>query len=220
MRVYPGPEPAQAKKARIGVGIRPRFQLRSVRPMFVVYVEGPRDRDLLRGWAQRVDPSLMRALGDGSVILGGRQPRRAAAHFRALAREREDLRGLCILDRDGGPEEPVPPADPGLEFHVWSRRHIESYLLVPEAMRRSLRLRPHDRRLERACRELLPEPDDEPAWRSLDAKRLLAPEGPLSRAVGRPLRAGRIARAMRVDEIHPEVRGLLAHARAVFRSGA
>jgi transposase InsO family protein len=188
--------------------------------MFVVYVEGPRDRDLLRGWAQRVDPPMMRALADGAVILGGRQPRRAAAHFRALAENRKDPRGLCVLDRDDAFHESVQSEDPGLEFHVWKRRHIESYLLVPEAIRRSLRLRPDDRRLLRACRDLLPDPDDEAAWLHLDAKRLLAPKGPLSRAVGLPLRAGRIARSMLRDEIHPEVRGLLAKARAVFQTAS
>jgi hypothetical protein len=118
-----------------------------------------------------------------------------------------------VLDRDGGREE-LPPTHPGLEFHVWSRRHIESYLLVPEAIRRSLRLPANDHRVARACRLILPDPGDENAFQELDAKRLLAPEGELARAVGRPLRAGRIARAMRAEEIHPEVRELLERARA------
>ncbi len=185
--------------------------------MLVVYVEGPRDRDVLRGWAQRVDPGLGRLMGAGTVILGGRQPERAAAHFRELRVASAGARGLCVLDREGH-RAPVPEPAPVLEFHVWSRRHIESYLLVPEAIRRSVRLPRADRRLERACRDLLPDPDDLGAWRALDAKRLLDPAGELSRAVGRPLRAGRIARAMREDEIHQEVRGLLARARAAFRA--
>jgi hypothetical protein len=186
--------------------------------MLVVYVEGPRDRDVLRGWAQRVDPGLGRIMGTGTVILGGRQPNRATAHFEDLRGSSSGARGLCVLDRDGDRERAPEPA-PGLEFHVWSRRHIESYLLVPEAIRRSLRLPRADRRLERACRKLLPDPEDLGGWRALDAKRLLDPAGALSRAVGRPLRAGRIARAMHEDEIHQEVRGLLSRARAAFHAG-
>jgi len=187
--------------------------------MFVLYVEGPRDRDVLQAWARRVHPPLGSALARRSVILGGRQPERAAAHFGALRREEARARGLCVLDRDGG-RGALPDSEPGLEFHVWGRRHIESYLLVPDAIRRSLRLPPDDRRVARACLRFLPEPADESAFLALDAKRLLAPEGELARAVGRPLQPGRIARAMREDEIHPEVRGLLERARAAVSSRA
>ena len=183
--------------------------------MFVVYVEGPRDRDVLRGWAQRLDPYLGEALDSGAVILGGRRPDRAVAHLRELRREAGGARGLCVLDRDGG-RDGVPEPGPGLEFHVWSRRHIESYLLVPEAIRRSLQLPEDDHRVERACRDLLPAPGDLGSWQSLDAKRLLSPEGELSRAIGRPIRPGRVARWMRRDEIHEEVRGLLRRAGHVF----
>lgn len=185
--------------------------------MFVLYVEGPRDRDVLRAWAQRLHPPLGRALAADSVILGGRQPERAVAHFRDLRHNEPQARGLCVLDRDGGAEDLGLPEDvPGLEFHVWARRHIESYLLVPEAIRRSLRRPAQDRRVARACRRLLPAPGDENAFQELDAKRLIAPEGELSRAVGAPLRPGRIARAMREDDLHPDVRALLRQAMAAF----
>jgi hypothetical protein len=186
--------------------------------MFVFYIEGPRDKDVLRAWARRLNRSLGRALSECSIILGGRQPQRAAAHFRDVRRVHDGARALCVLDRDGGREDP-PQGDPALEFHVWERRHIESYLLVPDAIRRSLRLPHDDRRLLRACRDLLPEADDKEGWGRLDAKRLLAPEGELTRVVGRPIQPGRIARAMREDEIHEEVRALLAHAQAGFQGG-
>ncbi len=186
--------------------------------MFVLYIEGPRDKDVLRAWAQRVSRSLGRALSERSIILGGRQPERAAAHFRGVRRVHDGARALCVLDGDGGRADP-PQGDPALEFHVWERRHIESYLLVPDAIRRSLRLPQDDHRLMRACRDLLPEAEDKEGWCRLDAKRLLAPDGELARAVGRPIQPGRVARAMREDEIHLEVRGLLARAQAVFQAG-
>jgi len=189
--------------------------------MFVLYVEGARDRDLLRAWAQRVHPPLARAVAADAVILGGRQPERAALHFREVRDAAPGARGLCVLDRDGGVADlELPEAQPGLEFHVWPRRHIESYLLVPEAIRRSLRLPAHDSRVDRACRRLLPPPGDEPAFRALDAKRLIAPEGELTRTLGFPLRPGRIARAMREDDLHPDVHALLGLARSALLGAA
>ena len=64
-------------------------------------------------------------------------------------------------------------------------------------------------RLERFLREDLPSAADEAAWRRLDAKRLLERDGPLARALGRPIAAGSIAQTIRMDELHEDVRGLL-----------
>jgi hypothetical protein len=172
---------------------------------FIVYVEGPRDRDVLAAWARRLSPGLARALPASCVILGGRQPARAAGH---LARHREvlgALRGLCVLDGDL-PSVPAPAACDGLEYFTWKRRHIESYLLVPAAIERAAGSR--DARLRRLLELELPGPGDEHALLSFDAKRFLGPKGPLARFLGRALVAGGIARVMRVEEIHEEVRAL------------
>jgi hypothetical protein len=172
---------------------------------FVVYVEGPRDRDVLDAWARRLSPRLARGLAASCVILGGRQPARAAGH---LARHREVLgavRGLCVLDGDV-PSAPLPAACEGLEYFTWTRRHIESYLLVPAAIERAAGSR--DTRLRRLLEAELPEPGDERALLSFDAKRFLGPKGPLARFLGRALAAGGIARAMRAEEIHGEVHAL------------
>ncbi len=180
---------------------------------FVLYVEGPRDRDLLRTWAQRVSPILARAIAECTVILGGRQPARAVAHFRELRARGEAERGLCVLDRDGESGAlRLADEEPGLDFFTWRRRHIESYLLVPEAIRRSART-PADLRVVRSLRELLPPADDEAALADLDAKRLLARHGPLDQLLG-SLPPSRIARAMRAEELHPDVRDLLDRVRA------
>jgi hypothetical protein len=184
---------------------------------FVLYVEGPRDREILGRWAQRLSPVLATKVEECAVILGGRRPERAVAHFRDLRRQgegRRRLRALCVLDRDRGLVGPEPePAEPGLEFYTWPRRHIESYLLVPAAIRRGLRLAAGDARIERLLRDVLPSEADEGAWVDLDAKRLLASRGPLARGLGRPLVPGRIAWAMRASELHDDVLALFERLR-------
>ena len=173
---------------------------------FFVYVEGPRDRDVIEAWARRAVPALGRVLAPAWLILGGRQPARAVQH---LAREREALgaaRGLCVLDGDVAPA-PAPEAADGLAFFTWRRRHIESYLLVPDAIERAARVR--DTRLRRLLDEELPDPGDERAFASFDAKGFLGRKGPIARLLGRPLAPGGIARGMRFEELHAEVHALL-----------
>jgi hypothetical protein len=176
-------------------------------PDFALYVEGPRDRGVLEAWANRLSRPLGRRIAAATVILGGRQPARAAAHFRALHERQGTPRGLCILDRDDDREGAQFELDsaPGLEVYVWPRRHIESYLLVRPAIRRSLRLPAEDERLERFFRTSLPRARDEEALSTLDAKALFAPRGPLSELLGRPVRPIQVARAMYRHELHRDV---------------
>lgn len=184
---------------------------------FIVYVEGPSDREILRSWARCVSPALGRALDRAARILGGRQPERAAEHFRELGATADGARGLCVLDRDGEADPTVSSsAEDGLEFFTWSRRHIESYLLVPDAVRRGLRLPRHDQRVVRFFQQHVSQAADESAFRRLDAKRLLAREGALARSLGRPIAPGRVARAMHASEFHPDVCRLLERLRAGF----
>ena len=71
-------------------------------------------------------------------------------HFRSVGGATEGARALCVLDRDDGAGwEPSGAGESGLEFFTWSRRHIESYLLVPGAIRRALRLPDDDERVNR-----------------------------------------------------------------------
>lgn len=187
------------------------------KPGFLLYVEGPRDQGLLEAWASAVSRPLARALPPITVILGGCQPARAAEHFRA-ARERDGAaRALCVLDRDGREASPPhAPETPGLEFFTWGRRHIESYLLVPDAIRRSLRLPADDARIDRFFRRALPAVDDEGALRSLAAKPLFAAHGKLEQLVGRPVSPAHVARAMRAGELHADVHVLLGRLRAAL----
>jgi hypothetical protein len=174
---------------------------------FVVYVEGPRDRDVLRAWARRLSPRLAKLLAPACVILGGRQPARALADLRRRREQRASARGLCVLDRDDVAVHDAFEEEVGLDLFVWGRRHIESYLLVPDAIERALRSR--EGRVGPLFREAEVPLGDEQKLASFDAKAFLSAHGPLSQVEGR-VPPGRIARAMRPEELHPDVRSLLA----------
>jgi hypothetical protein len=177
---------------------------------FVLYVEGPSDCHILRTWAALVSRPLARRLAASAVILGGRRPARASQHFRELQLERDGggLRGVCVLDRDGHASDVDGEAPEGLSFFTWPRRHIESYLLVPTALRRCMRMSPGDARLADLLGDL-PSSGSEEALRSLDAKRLLRAKGALARELGSSLSPARIARCMRRGDLHPDVLELL-----------
>lgn len=175
---------------------------------FVLYVEGPSDCEILRSWAKLLSPALSRAVTRSAVILGGRRPARAIEHFSGISSERSTLRGLCVLDRDGHDVEHGGDAPEGLEFFTWPRRHIESYLLVPTAVRRCMRLDPGDPRLTELLFDF-PADSAEAKLRDLDAKRLLASKSTAARELGASLSPVRIARYMSRGDLHPDVLQLL-----------
>jgi len=215
----------------------------------VLYVEGARDREILESWARRFDPELARCVERNAVILGGRQPARAAADFRKRGGVEAGLSGLIVLDRDDHapdadpiasatpdsalPEPPSPSSDgrspdapvatePGLEVFVWSLRHIESYLLVPAAIRRAARLQAEELHIERLIAAAIAAAPPTRGVGTPHAKRLLGPGGSLSEALGAELRAGDIARVMRLDELHADVGSLfdrIAALAGVARAG-
>lgn len=172
---------------------------------FVLYVEGARDREILACWARRIDHDLARAVERHAVILGGRRPARALSDFRKRGGAKAGLTGLVVLDRDDHSaqthevDQHAMSDESGLEVFVWGRRHIESYLLVPAALRRLVGLDSDDRRIERFVEA------EEHGPEVLHAKRILGTGGSLAEVIGMELRAGEIARAMRRDEFHPDI---------------
>lgn len=174
---------------------------------FVLYLEGAGDRGILDGWCRRLLPALAGRLARATVILGGKQPRRAVEHFRALGGSADGRRALCVLDRDAdeADDAAASAAEPGLEFYTWRRRHIESYLLVPSAIERTLQRRDVDPGVARVLRDHVPQGANEDVYRELNAKRLLAPGGPVARSLGRPLSLAKVARATRSEELHADV---------------
>lgn len=213
---------------------------------FALYVEGPRDRDVLRLFAEKLSPELARVMDPCMRILGGRQPDRAAKLFgsmveRAAANDAGTPRGICVLDRDdplrfnigsgGGSEfdahggsnggvENAGSKPPTLEFVVWKRRQIESYLMVPRAIRRCIVKHRDDPRIDRMLESWLPDPSNEDAFRKLDAKQVLGHRGPIANFLGRPLRAREIVRSMTPLDIHADVKDVLARVRDHIASPA
>ncbi len=146
------------------------------------------------------------------MILGGRRPARAVADFEKRGGVSAGYSGIVVLDRDdhahpAGDGDGL--ADAGLEVFVWSLRHIESYLLVPAAIRRMLGMAADDRTVERFIETGRRDVVEASPNGSLHAKRILGAGGLLSEALGAELRAGDIARAMRADELHSDVHTLL-----------
>lgn len=207
-------------RARSSLGARRGAETPSKRrdaERFVLYVEGARDREILQTWARRLEPCLVRCVEKNTVILGGRQPARALSDFRERGGADAGWQGLVVLDRDDHEEAETLAGlgsgwagEAGIELFVWSLRHIESYLLVPGAIRRVLGGKARDPRVDRmlarpelASRESRTSSSVEP-----HAKRMLGSGGVLSEALGTELRAGAIARAMRREELHPDIHAL------------
>ena len=177
---------------------------------FFLYVEGPRDEDILKIWARQISRPLARHLESRIVILGGRRPARAQEHFRIELGGRGDSRGLVVLDRDhhSGPGDEIVVTEPGLEVFIWKRRHIESYLLAPSAIRRTLRDSLDARLVDRLIEDHVPSPEDEGACRAANAKKILGSKGELGRNLGERISPAAIARAMRIEEFHPDILAL------------
>ncbi len=174
----------------------------------LIYVEGARDQAVIHAWSRLLVPKLAQRIADSFVILGGRRPERAREHFHAARTSDTNLLGLCILDRDTEDVDLIAHAEEGLEFFTWGLRHIESYLLVPDAIRRTLRFSETDRRFVRAMRSHLGGFGDDAALRNLNAKRLLAHKGELASELGCEISIERLARSLRAQELHKDVHHL------------
>lgn len=107
----------------------------------LLYVEGETDEACLRGWARALARTSQFARLDAAMervafhcLRGGSADEMlnlADRHFRACRFLGEDPRRLLVLDRNDGKWQARAGKDE--QLLVWTKRHIESYLLVPDA---------------------------------------------------------------------------------------
>ena len=193
----------------------------------ILYVEGHTDLEILRAWANVLDhPAadlLKRVFWKPTVW----EPRlgadgiKAQDHYDALRLVRDDLPGLVLIDGDAHPDiQSTEITGHGLQRLRWKRYEIESYLLHPEALERFVELQagieaaqPHIEDLKRHFEENYPpaflkDPfADTPYLKNTKARTdLLPPALDAAGILSFPYtRFYEIARAMKPEEIHPEV---------------
>jgi hypothetical protein len=149
----------------------------------------------------------------------GRNPREAKGHVFALHAIHPSIRGLLLLDGDNRSLPDRELTADGLTIVRWTRYEVENYLLVPDAIRRTLSPEPADlftateasKAIDYLKTQLPPAFFSNPladsaAIVSVPASKQLLPQ--MFDAAGRPLEKGDfflIAQNMKPEEIHPEV---------------
>ncbi len=187
----------------------------------VLYCEGESDFNILKGWAAVLShPSICFFDEPFFHVNEGRNPREARGHMFALRAIHPEIKGLLLLDGDnrGLPDHEI--GTDGLTIVRWTRYEIENYLLVPDAIFRTLSppsaedlfTRNAANKAIHYLRQQLPpvffdDPlKDNAAVISVPASKQLLPQ--MCEASGRPMEKSDfflIANNMRSSEIHPEV---------------
>lgn len=184
----------------------------------VLYVEGPTDVRFLLAWADALGHPIRDWLSDHRnrfvIQLGGRNAKLARDHFFALMLVNPDMRGFILVDRDSRGQKPVSSAE-RLEVGMWGRYEIENYLLLPDVIRRFLERhapRRADAAMDMLRRKVTPafwaDPaTDEFAFQAATSKQVFP--GVLSSAGLRAEALFSLAREMRPEEIHPDIKEML-----------
>ena len=128
--------------------------VRAVERGYVLYVEGRTDLDVLLALARRLNHSAADAWEQPINVFHVRDnhpdpdldaelerveggfgvtPRK---HFFALRQMAPGLRGLAILDNDGGAHEDADEG--GLRVVYWKRYEVENYVVTPDVLRRAV----------------------------------------------------------------------------------
>lgn len=126
----------------LGSGFNLRLA-RALRSRVVLFVEG-RDMKVLRNLAKTVGAQRVRTEQGLSIVpLEGFSKWRSAEAYSWLNQTflESAVRMIVVLDRDYRTDEAVHDlkeelSKAGIESHVWQRKELESYLLVPAAMAR------------------------------------------------------------------------------------
>ena len=203
----------------------------------VLYLEGHTDLALLREWARILGHHAAMRLLEPQLFWRPTvwEPRDGAAgikardHYQALQLIKPTLPGLILLDDDNDPHAipPTPLTGQGLQRLRWRRYEIESYLFHPQALARYVRQVTGNEANVAAAQDylaanhlpaFLQDPFSDPDYiKAMKARTQLIP--PVLEAAGIQLpytRFADIARCMRADEVHPEVREKLDGLCAAF----
>lgn len=195
----------------------------------ILYLEGNSDYNLLGEWALVLNHPLKEFFHDPDRNLFwhnniGRNPRQAKAHLFALKAIRPDMKGVLLLDGDGRNLSDHELGADSLDIIRWARYEAENYLLVPSALERFVRggeaadlftgekiKKMYEYISKTPFLSILQEPfEDDEANVNIGASKNFLPG--LFDKVEIPLSKNEyfaIARMMKPDEIHPEVKDKL-----------
>lgn len=202
----------------------------------VLYVEDYTDLAILKAWAGVLELSeVAHYLEKPFVHYVGNNLAKAKKHFHALLPAIPSLRGFVLMDRC---EDKTLGSELHLKEHMWSRREIENYLIVPDAILRWCRKQaPMEELLNYGevkeaeillKRRIAPEAYDNPLGTNPLLQDTKGSDGflvPLFEDYHKKIdrynampknRLHELASVMTADEIHPEVKTLLLNLREHF----
>jgi AAA15 family ATPase/GTPase len=103
----------------------------------VLYLEGEDDERILSAWAKNLEIKWYNDFTCSFLKGGNKSVMKDTAkdHCKALKQYIPNVKKIVLLDRDKD-EEPQTKGEPW--YNEWNRKHIESYLLVPEVWKRAV----------------------------------------------------------------------------------
>ena len=111
----------------------------------VLYCEGEADFDILRAWSQVLDHPAERFFSEPFFHVNeGRNPQEAKGHSLLSMPSTHQSVACCCLDGDNRSLPDHELTADGLHIVRWHRYEIENYLVVPDAIKRTLSPEPAD----------------------------------------------------------------------------
>lgn len=106
---------------------------------WILYLEGSTDLDLLKEFAKVLNHPVLKYLENPFVKYVANDPKDARNHFYGLKEAVHDLRAVALYDRI---EKKLQQTE--LHEMMWTRREIENYIPLPEALKRFFAEQPRD----------------------------------------------------------------------------